>query len=118
MAVYPFTLSLLWRGSFDLDVSGLRGYHVTGVISLRGESIAGRGFIFVHRHSCKTVYPCTLVHHQRLPWRGSCDLDQTGCREDHVMCLSIVGRVLFSHVLLYTQAFPQCHLNIILEGIM
>ena len=52
------------------------------MISSRGESIAGWGFIL---------------------WRGSCDLDQTGCHEDHVMCLSIAGRVLFSHVLLYTQ---------------
>ena len=66
----------------SLDVCGLRGDHVTGMISSRGESIAGWGFIL---------------------WRGSCDLDQTGCHEDHVMCLSIADRVLFSHVLLYTQ---------------
>ncbi|KAL5479803.1 hypothetical protein EMCRGX_G023381 [Ephydatia muelleri] len=32
---------------------------------------------------------CDLI--ERLPWRGSCDLDQTGCHEDHVMCLSIAG---------------------------
>ena len=42
---------LPWRGSCDLEVCGLHGDHVTGVISLRGESIAGWGFIFVHRHS-------------------------------------------------------------------
>ena len=77
------------KGSCDLDVCGLHGDHVMGVISSRGESMVS--FLYIGTpEGCLPLYIIKGYH-----CKQSCDLDQTGCHEDHVMCLSIPGRICF-----------------------